>query len=316
MAKRNHYKLLIDEEFRRIVPPMPSERKEALERQIKYFGPEQDIITWHRIIIYGFEEYEICQKLGIPFSIQELDFDFRSMAINYASKKCLDLDYLSDEWNRYCIGKFYASKKQIFLDAYPIQNQFTPPEYKRPGNMLTSEVCIQELAGIRELKRGTITKYSNFSMAIDAIAEKQKEIAYDLLNGRFHLSHDNTLALSKLTPAEIVVVRDRIMNDGDLSILHSGTLRNHHVVKVKAETDGKRKKAPEIKQMPKYDPDAELSSLTLTIPSWISSIERTRNTADFEYVSKDAIYKMNLQLQILQEAIHILMEATKENSNE
>lgn len=78
----------------------------------------------------------------------------------------------------------------------------------------------------------------------------------------------------------------------------------------------KRKKAPEIKQMPKYDPDAELSSLTLTIPSWISSIERTRNTADFEYVSKDAIYKMNLQLQILQEAIHILMEATKENSNE
>ena len=54
------------------------------------------------------------------------------------------------------------------------------------------------------------------------------------------------------------------MSDGDLSILHSGTLRNHHIAKVKAETDSKYKKAPEIKQMPKYDP---VSYTHLTLPT-------------------------------------------------
>ena len=40
--------------------------------------------------------------------------------------------------------------------------------------------------------------------------------------------------------------------------------------------------------MPEFDPDAEISSLTLTIPSWKSSIERAKNTADLAIVSPQA----------------------------
>ncbi len=314
MSQRNHYKLSIDEEFRRIVPPLPGNQLEMLRRQIRFFGCENPIITWHRIIVYGYEEYQFCIEYGLPFTIQELEYNFRSEVINFVSKKCLSLDYLTDEWNRYCIGKFYESKKQLLLDNYPIQNQFTPQEFKRPANMLTSEMCEEELRELRGIKHGTISKYGSFAGAIDTIYSKNKDIAYELLSGKFRLSHDNTMILSRLSAPEIVVVHDRIMNDGDLSILHSGTLRNHHVAKVKAETDGKYKKAPEIKQMPKYDPNAEISSLTLTIPSWISSIERTCSTADFEHASPEAIDKLGLKLQILQEAINILIAASKGES--
>ena len=45
---------------------------------------------------------------------------------------------------------------------------------------------------------------------------------------------------------------------------------------------------PSVKDMPEYDPDAEISSLTLTIPSWKSSIERAKNTADLTIVSPRA----------------------------
>ena len=45
---------------------------------------------------------------------------------------------------------------------------------------------------------------------------------------------------------------------------------------------------PSVKDMPEYDPDAEISSLTLTIPSWKSSIERAKNTADLAIVSPQA----------------------------
>lgn len=42
---------------------------------------------------------------------------------------------------------------------------------------------------------------------------------------------------------------------------------------------------PAIKTMPAYDPDAEVAGLTLTIPSWMSSIERTRNMAHLASIS-------------------------------
>lgn len=314
MSKRKQYKLAIDEEFRRIVPPMPQDRLDMLRRQIRYFGCDHPIITWHRIIVYSYEEYAFCEEFQLPFTIKELEYNFRSEVINYVSKKCLYLDYLTDEWNRYCIGKFYESKKQLLIDNYPIQNQFTPQELKRPANMLTSEMCEKELADLRGIKHGTISKYGTFAGAIDTIYSKSKDIAYELLSEKFRLSHDNTILLSRLTAPEVIVVRDRIMSDGDLSILHSGTLRNHHVAKIKAETDSKYKKAPEIKQMPKYDPNAEISSLTLTIPSWISSIERTCSSADFEHATPEALDKLDLKLQILQEAINILIAATKGES--
>ena len=45
---------------------------------------------------------------------------------------------------------------------------------------------------------------------------------------------------------------------------------------------------PSVKDMPQFDPDAEVSSLTLTIPSWQSSIERTKKAADLTIVSDKA----------------------------
>ena len=53
-------------------------------------------------------------------------------------------------------------------------------------------------------------------------------------------------------------------------------------------SEGDISTGPSVKDMPEYDPDAEISSLTLTIPSWKSSIERAKNTADLTIVSPQA----------------------------
>ncbi len=316
MYHRQHYKLSIDEEFRRIVPPLPKDKREDLEHQIHYYGIAKPIIIWHELIVFGYDEYEICSRYNIPFPTQELTYTYRSEVLNYISRKCLDLDYLTPEQNRYCVGKYYESRKKMLTDNYPRQNQFTPNSFRRPAGMPTNELCASELREIRPLKPGTIGNYGRYAAAIDSIYRKNKTVAQELLLGKFRLSIDNTITLSQFSAPEIVVVRDRITNTGDLEILHSGTLRSHHIAKMKAETDGIKKKAPEIKQMPKYDPDAEISSMTFTIPSWISSIERICNHADFQNASSAALEKLGLKLQILQEATNILMATIKENRHE
>ena len=45
--------------------------------------------------------------------------------------------------------------------------------------------------------------------------------------------------------------------------------------------------------------DAEIASLTLTIPSWNSSIERVLKVSDFKIASDTAKYKLKYQLMCL-----------------
>ena len=68
-----------------------------------------------------------------------------------------------------------------------------------------------------------------------------------------------------------------------------------------------------IKEIPEYDPDAELSSLTLTIPSWISSIERTKSTSELSKTSDLARSKLSKQLVLLKNAAMQMQEVLKEN---
>ena len=53
-----------------------------------------------------------------------------------------------------------------------------------------------------------------------------------------------------------------------------------------------------VKDMPEYDPDAEISSMIYTIPSWINSISRLIST-DFSKVTNNAKLKLLNELDNL-----------------
>ena len=64
-----------------------------------------------------------------------------------------------------------------------------------------------------------------------------------------------------------------------------------------------------IKNMPKFDPDASVTELYLTIPSWISSITRTQKNSDLSIISDNARSTVIQELKILiQEADRLLLQ--------
>lgn len=69
---------------------------------------------------------------------------------------------------------------------------------------------------------------------------------------------------------------------------------------------------PEIKNMPDYDPDAEVTGLTLTIPSWATSLSRTRRNTDLSSISLKARMNLEHALFNLQATIEELLQAIKE----
>lgn len=67
-----------------------------------------------------------------------------------------------------------------------------------------------------------------------------------------------------------------------------------------------------VEGMPAYDPDAEVASLTLTIPTWRTSIERVRSTADMQAVSGSAKAYLRKELDSLTHTIEALRSIIRE----
>ena len=71
---------------------------------------------------------------------------------------------------------------------------------------------------------------------------------------------------------------------------------------------------PAIKTMPAYDPDAEVAGLTLTIPSWMSSIDRTKSMAHLEAISPVARQNLLAALTELEGKIQEMLSAIEGES--
>ena len=75
--------LIIDEEFKNLIPPLSDVERKGLEDSILKEGCRDAIITWHGVIVDGHNRYSICTKHNIPFKTLEKDFKSRDEAILY-----------------------------------------------------------------------------------------------------------------------------------------------------------------------------------------------------------------------------------------
>ncbi len=67
-----------------------------------------------------------------------------------------------------------------------------------------------------------------------------------------------------------------------------------------------------IKNMPEYDPDAEISALAFTVPSWTSSINRVRTNAKLSETSDNACERLSAAFDDLKISIDKTLSAIKE----
>lgn len=74
------YELKIDEEFRRLAPPLSEDEYKGLEKSILQDGCLAPIIVWDETILDGHARYEICRRHKVPFSIENLGFEDRDEA--------------------------------------------------------------------------------------------------------------------------------------------------------------------------------------------------------------------------------------------
>ena len=72
--------IVIDREFRDLIPPLMPEEYEGLERSIVADGCRDALVLWGDILVDGHNRYEICESHGIPYKTTQKAFESRDDA--------------------------------------------------------------------------------------------------------------------------------------------------------------------------------------------------------------------------------------------
>ena len=279
-------KLRIKTEFKNLIRPLHRQEYLQLEENILKDGCRDPIITWNGYIVDGHNRYEICQKHGIPFKTQEMDFASKEDAIAWICANQLGRRNISNETRKFLIGMQYETEKIISsrknpngINQYCDTDDLSPDDLKsKEGDSESAHKTAQRIAEDNHLSAATVLKYSIYTRALEEIGSKEPELVPKILSGRYKISHNNIVDMSKLSPDDLQKVNKRLNRSKNPYFKYNKSRDAISKVKTTQET-------PQVKQMPDYDPDAEVTELTLTMPSWISSIKRAETNADLSGIS-------------------------------
>ena len=299
--------LIIDSEFQNLLVPLSFKELERLEENIKSNGCLDPLIIWNGIIIDGHNRYKICHKYRIPFRTKTQHFSNRKEAITTICTNQLSKNNISAEMKKYLIGKKYEAEKMLDTIKETEMKQ-TPPIPSR------NDIIIS-MGKEYNISPNTVYKYSAYSRALDVIQQKCPEITQKILSGNIKISLENIAILSRFTKKKLYNLLEYLSEEPEIHISYSDIrqeLQWKPLQKSSPKTVPILQSDIPIKQLPKYDPDAEISSLSLTIPSWISSINRTREITNFDNTTSNARTKLKNQLCSLKNTIDILLVLIKE----
>lgn len=328
--------LIIDEAFQALIRPLTNEEYRMLEECILHDGCREPIVIWKGIILDGHNRYKICRRWDMPFRTKELLLSCREEAMSWICVNQLGRRDLPEEMRRYLIGKHYELEKQMkYKNNRPVWEPVKKPDgtelsaqelYDAGGQLLhyrarMENPTAQQIGEAYHISVGTVERYGRYSRAIDTISDVSAELAPQILNGSLKISLENIIALSKLDRQNMRRYARRLQSTEDEPFLRYldtrkrlGSLPEQSRPKPSKPSKSRQPQLPihtGIKKMPEYNPDADVTGLTLTVPTWGSSIYRILNQSDLSNITPAARDKLVVALSELQKAIDALLKAVK-----
>lgn len=318
MLKKGLYKLKIDEDFKRLIPPLSAEEGKQLENNIIQDGCRDALVIWGETIIDGHNRYEICTRCKIPFAINNISLSSREEAVTWICINQLGRRNISDETRRYLIGVRYEMEKKVNeqrnangVNQHSEREVCTQNDHKPKFSEKATKTS-ERLGKEYKIAPATVRRFSEYANAIDAIAKAAPEFHRKIMSGELKITQDSIIRVSRFSPSKIRSIGAELIKNSNSCFAYTderGEMRKNTPNKVQLELMN----IGALKEMPGYDPDAEIQSLAFTIPSWVSSINRVREAAKFSEISDKAREKIRTALDELKMAIATICAAIEED---
>lgn len=291
--------LKTEKDFKNLIRPLRRQEYLALEQSLRSEGCREPILVWNGYIVDGHNRYAICQKYGIPFEIEEIEFICKEEAIAWICARQLKRKNITDEARKFLIGMQYETEKYVNHIKFPKgENHYTirirgvesEVERDETGKFArgyrTGHRTAAKIAEENNVSFGTVEKYAIYTRALEALGAKVPDLVPKILSGRMKLSHAALLDMVKLPTEELERINNRVSKTRVPYFSYGNPPPSSTGSEPSYAPPGTT--ATSIKDMPAFDPDASITELSLTIPSWINSIKRTEKHTKFDIVSKEA----------------------------
>ena len=322
----SEYDLIIDPEFKRLLPDLSQDEYLRLEESILAEGCREALVLWDKTIIDGHNRYQICKKHALPFRTEQREFLSREEALRWILLNQIGRRNISPELLKYQIGKRYNVEKRMTAHNPHGKNQYTE---------VASDILMQPRTTARLGRAGEIAReynvshfaihtYKDIASAVDRIAEKDDRLSEQYLSGRIRIKKDDLMAIADMPDRQVRALTSTLLRGGKTvcrtqDVLDAATPRDYD--KENAAERAKRKAElnaaghSSVKDVPVFDPDGEVASLSLTIPSWNSSIDRVFNHTDMSGISAKARAQLKSALLALRDSIDIVLLSLEEASD-
>lgn len=322
MIEHTALNLMIDETLKQLIPPLSPAEYKQLEDELLNEGCREPIRIWNNIIIDGHNRYEICLRHGLGFKTQSMQLTDINDAMAWICATHIGRRNITEATRRYLIGKRYESEKAVGVlhsggENPPVSgNAAAPADWEQSACKGLITRTSKKIGNEYQLAHSTVEKYGAYSRAIDALTKSNQEIVPLILSGQTKISYKNVIELAKLPVWELRYISKRLIQNDRVLVDYAAKRINMENRRRKPKKKQAISSRLTIKDMPTFDPDAEISSLSLTIPSWISSLERTQATANIALVSKKAKDRLSAMLDDLEKASSHLLDILKRSGNE
>jgi len=200
-------KIIIDEEFKFLLPTLDKETYARLEEDVIKNGCRDALVLWGDILIDGYNRYAICTEHDIPFNTVNMELDTREDALIWIITNQVSRRNLTPIQLTHFRGVHYRAEKKNRGDITRISQNPAKPQ-----NEVLQKSTAKHLAERYKVSRATIERDAKTAAAIDAIGEKSPEAKRKILAGEMHISRKDLKEFSGMQNDEFTEIATKIEN--------------------------------------------------------------------------------------------------------
>jgi N6-adenosine-specific RNA methylase IME4 len=153
-------KIVIDNEFRTLIPPLSAEERAQLEANILADGCRDPLVVWGEVLIDGHNRHEICTKHGLPFKVISRDFPGREAAMDWIDANQLGRRNITPDQFTLLLGRRYNRAKKA---------QGGRADREFGAAKVTSPNTAEKLAAEHGVSEKTVRNAGHYAEAVAAV---------------------------------------------------------------------------------------------------------------------------------------------------
>jgi hypothetical protein len=198
--------IIIDEEFRLLLPTLDEETFRLLEESLLEHGCRDPLVLWNGILIDGYNRFKICSHHNLPFQTVDMEFDSRENVIIWIITNQISRRNLTSTQLSHFRGLHYNADKELHGGKRRGEQKIS----KGQNDPLKIGSTATRLSDQYNVSPKTIKRDAKLADGLTSIGEISPEIKRKILDGEVKIGKSRLEALSEATPEEVEAVIQEI----------------------------------------------------------------------------------------------------------